>query len=142
MESNMSSNSFVVLGLASCFIREENKLLPVEVIEPIPSATLLTLLEGIPTSYSLLIPSSLEEAQTAFEKGHLSAFPGSARFGENFIERLNAAIRTYQTNPQAAERLDAPLNLNNPAPQNRILNLSRSISDADNVKQHPSSFTA
>ncbi len=137
----MPTNSFVVLGLAECFVRQDNELLPVQVVEPIASATLLTILDGIPTSYTLLIPSSLEEALAAFDQGQPVGFPHEARFADDFVERLNAATRTYQTHPEAAQQLKAALNLDNPAPQQRILNLTRAISDSDNIKQHPSSFS-
>ena len=136
------SSDFVVLGLASCFVRQDNELLPTQVIEPIPSATLLTLLDGIPTSYCLLTPSSIEEATAAYQRGTFESFPEDARFADNFMERLDAASRTYQSNPDAAKRLTQPMPLANPTSQKRILNLSRSISDADNIKQHPSSFAS
>ena len=48
---NTESLNYLVLGLATCFIKKDGEVIPVQVIEPLPSATLETIVAGIPTSY-------------------------------------------------------------------------------------------
>lgn len=131
-------DAFVALGLASCFVREGNELLPVQVIEPVPSAALLALVDGTsPTSYSMIVPTSIGRIVDA--QGRLAipdGFPENAQFAHDFTERLQAAARTFIANPHAIEKLPNTLNLDNPPTQQRILNSAHVVNDEDNIKQH------
>jgi hypothetical protein len=49
---DLSAEDYVVLGLATCFIKEDGEVHQVKVVEPIPSAALEAILKGIPTSYA------------------------------------------------------------------------------------------
>jgi hypothetical protein len=48
---DLTTDDYIVIGLATCFIKEDGEVHQVEVIEPIPSAALEAIVKGIPTSY-------------------------------------------------------------------------------------------
>ncbi|MCM1982347.1 hypothetical protein [Lyngbya confervoides] len=141
----MSSDNFVVLGLAHCFTRsQDNQLTPIQVVEPIPSSTLESLFLDIPSSYSLIRAFTVQ--QICDDQGHCvvpEGFPDEVQLAPNFHERLLAAARTYDHNPQAKDRL--PLNQSKVIecsnPPQRILNATHQVKDSDNVKQHPLTHT-
>ena len=140
----MADLDFVVLGLAHCFVRdEENQLIPIQVIEPIPSASFLTLVQKIPSSYSQLVACSM--AQVLGEDQSISVpdvFPPEAKLAQDFNERLLAAARTFQHKPEAkiweiGHSESLTLNSQN----KRVLNATNQVSEQDNVKQHPLTHT-
>ncbi len=61
---NLAAEDYCVLGLATCFVKEEGEVLAVKVIEPIPSAALEALIKGTPTSYEMATAKSLGEIFT------------------------------------------------------------------------------
>jgi hypothetical protein len=135
---DLIAEDMVVLGLATCFLREGSQLIPTQIIEPIPSAMLGVIAQGSPTSYSQAHLVSLGELATK-----LSDFPGEPSLCENFEERLYAATRTYRAQPvhtTVFPNPNEPLNCNFSTQPQRILNQRGTVSDADNVKQHPASF--
>jgi len=138
----MDDLDFVVLGLARCWRREEEGLLQeVLLIEPVPSAAFLLLLQRIPSSFSLL--SAVDPR--SFEPDVLpDGFPQHACFPLDFQERLTAAARTFQHNPEAKQflGLGESVSLNVPLKQKRIINSVRIVSEQDNVKQHPMTHLA
>lgn len=133
-------NDFVILGLANCYIRnEDNQLEPIQVIEPVPSAAFLTLLHNIPSSYSILKAFHSNEVTAAIaENTSVLGFPDEAKLATDFEERLDASIKTYEHNPDATGKLKIgqSIKLSNPSTHKRILNPKRTVKTSDNVKQH------
>ena len=135
----MSQLNFVALGLANCVIRDsENQLQEIQVIEPIPSASLATLVQGIATSYCLVKGFRIDELlDNTQEVIFPTDFPEKAALAQDFKERLLAAARTYQ-NCDAESlpiQIGQELSLNNPLPQRRVLNQQSIVTDSDNIKQ-------
>lgn len=137
--SDLSQEDYCVLGLAICFVREEGEVQEVKIIEPIPSAALEAIIQGIPTSYQLACAKTLNEivAEDTFQIP--AEFPQETQFCVNFAERLIAATRTYKTRPQAQQYI--PLgtikqDLNFSLDKKRVLNAINVVRAEDNVKQH------
>ena len=134
-----SAEDYVVLGLASCFIKQDGKLQPVQVIEPIPSAALEAILKGIPTSYEQAVATTFGAVMASDAPQIPSQFPDSAQWCDDFSERLNAAVRSYQSRPVAQEHIllgQTKTDFNFSTERKRTLNSERIVSTDDNVKQH------
>ncbi|WP_017316976.1 hypothetical protein [Mastigocladopsis repens] len=136
---DLTADDYIVIGLATCFVKEDGEVHQIEVIEPIPSASLETLVKGTPTSfkfaYATTLGTVLDEEQPQIPPG----FPQTAEFGEDFIERAFAAARTYKRR-EAAKSL-IPLGttyteFKYSIERKRVLNASRVVTKEDNVKQH------
>jgi len=140
LPADLSADTYLVLGLATCFIKQEGgKLQPVQVIEPIPSAALEAIVHGIPTSYELAVGITLGAILVNDTLQRPTAFPADAQFGESFIERAIAAARSYSARPAARDHI--PLgqvrqDFNFSTERKRTLNADRIVSAEDNVKQH------
>jgi len=133
------SLNYMVLGLATCFTKRDGEVLPVQVIEPIPSATLETIVAGIPTSYEFAIAVDFHQVVQGDRLFRPDAFPDGARWCEDFLERAIAAARTYQARkmvqsllPMGEQRHDFKYSVE----RKRILNGDRLVRPEDNVKQH------
>ncbi|HAJ62536.1 MAG TPA: hypothetical protein DCP31_27515, partial [Cyanobacteria bacterium UBA8543] len=50
---DVSTDSYLVIGLATCYLKADGEVHEVKVIEPIPSAALEAILKNIPTSYAI-----------------------------------------------------------------------------------------
>ena len=137
---DLSADDYLVLGLATCFVKEDGEVLEVKVIEPIPSSALETLIKGIPTSYAKAIATTIGALYSAGEEPQRPAsFPNDAQFCDEFTFRAIAAARTYKARPSAqghlaigTERSD----FNYSTDRKRVLNSQRVIRTEDNVKQH------
>ncbi|APB33058.1 hypothetical protein GlitD10_0744 [Gloeomargarita lithophora Alchichica-D10] len=132
---DLTPQSYLILGLAHCFWKEEGGLSELQIVEPIPTATLAPLLQGMATSYAVLRATTLGETTQVMAEHFPTAQPG-----QDFWERAIAAARTYQRDepakthlPLGQERRDFNFNLD----RKRILNSRRSVRDSDNVRQHP-----
>jgi len=132
---DLNPQSYLLLGLAHCFWKEEGDLTELPIIEPIPTATLGPLLQGMPTSYAVLRATTLGEATQVMAEYFPHAQPCA-----DFWERAIAAARTYLREPQAMthvavgqQRRDLNFNLE----RKRVLNSRRSVRDSDNIRQHP-----
>ncbi|GAB4212973.1 MAG: hypothetical protein OHK0012_08270 [Synechococcales cyanobacterium] len=138
---------YVVLGLATCYQRDaEGRLVEVQVIEPIPASELDSLAtQGRTTSYSLLYATTYA-AVVDGEKITLPSepFPDSAQVGNYFLQRIQAAIRSYRTKTsykhvplyQTCTPTAGPFVLNYHPEPKRILGDKTSVKESDNVKQH------
>jgi len=98
---DLSPDDYCVLGLATCFIRDEEEILPIQVIEPIPSFALSALLQGTPTSYERVCAKSLEDILNRNKE----EFPPEAQFCPAFGERTITAARTYKQDTQVKSLL-------------------------------------
>jgi len=138
--TDMTQNDYVVIGLATCYFKEDGEVHQIDVIEPIPSAALEAIFKGIPTSYKLAHATTLG---TVVNNGKLilpEGFPENAQFGEEFVERAFAAVRTYKRGESAKSLIPlgtTTANLNYSTERKRVLNAPRVVSKEDNIKQHP-----
>ena len=139
--SDLSSEDYCVLGLATCFVREEGEINKLTILEPIPSAALEALIKGIPTSYQIACSTTLGEIfqeDTVKIPDNLSS-EAEINLCDRFAERVAAATRTYKSRPEAKEHI--PLgttkqDFNYSLERKRVLNNSTVVSTEDNVKQH------
>jgi hypothetical protein len=136
---DVSTDSYLVVGLATCFLKQEGEVHEVQVIEPIPSAALEAILKGIPTSYSLACGTTLGKLLIDASLQHPAEFPAEAQFCDDFAERAIAAARTYQSRQEAQSHI--PLgttrnDFNYSTERKRVLNQTRLVRREDDVKQH------
>jgi hypothetical protein len=136
---DVSVDDYLVIGLATCFIKEEGEVHEVQIIEPIPSAALEAIVKGIPTSYQLACGTTLGAVLTDNTPQKPAGFPDSAQFGDEFAQRAIAAARTYKRReiakshiPQGTTRDDFKYSTE----RKRVLNAKRVVTKQDNVKQH------
>lgn len=139
--ADLSSEDYCVLGLATCFVRDEGEIEQLTILEPIPSAALEALIKGIPTSYQIACSKTLGEI---FQDDTVKipedlATTEKINLCDRFAERVAAATRTYKSRPEAKKLL--PLgtvkqDFNYSLDRKRVLNNSRTVSTEDNVKQH------
>ena len=139
--SDLSSEDYCVLGLATCFVRDEGEIEQLTILEPIPSAALEALIKGIPTSYQIACSTTLgaifQEDSVKIPKDLASE--GEINLCDRFAERVAAATRTYKSRPEAQKHI--PLgtvkqDFNYSLERKRVLNNSTVVSTEDNVKQH------
>ena len=105
--SDLSAEDYCVLGLATCFVRDEGEIEQLTVLEPIPSAALEALLKGIPTSYTAACSKTLGEIfqnDTVQIPSNLAA-DGEVSICDRFAERVAAATRTYKSRPEAKKHI-------------------------------------
>lgn len=137
----ISPDSYVVIGLATCFIKQEGEVHQVSVVEPIPSAALETLFLGTPTSYQFALGTTLGNVLTEGQDPKLpEGFPAEAQLCDDFVFRALAAARTYAKRPSAQTLIpqgSTYTEFNFSIERKRVLNSERIIKTEDNVKQHP-----
>lgn len=136
---DLSASDYVVLGLATCFIREDSDIHPVKVIEPIPSAALEAIFKGITTSYQFAHATTLGDIISDHTVSLPDVFPSDSQLCDDFHERLLAATRTYRNRDTTASYI--PLGttyqeFNYSLERKRLLNSERIVKAEDNVKQH------
>ncbi len=131
-------DSYLALGLATCFVKRDGKLAPIQVLEPIPSAALEAIIKGIPTSYSKIIGTTLAAA-TANPPTLPKDFLADSQLCDEFLSRATAAARTFQARPIATTHVPQGsifTELNFSTERKRVLNSERLVTAEDNVKQH------
>ncbi|NEP56198.1 MAG: hypothetical protein F6K31_04130 [Symploca sp. SIO2G7] len=137
--TDFAAGNYLVVGLATCFLKQEGEVHQVKVIEPIPSAALETILKGVPTSYALACGTTLGDllSEDSFQKP--TEFPPEAQFCDDFAERALAAARTYKSRPEAQSYIPVGTTRNDfnySTKRKRVLNQTRVIRREDDVKQH------
>lgn len=137
--ADLFTNSYLVVGLATCFLKEDAEIHEVKVIEPIPSAALEAILKGIPTSYSMAYGTTVGDLLSGENFQKPADFPAEAQFCDDFLERTVAAARSYHTRQEAESHI--PLgtkrdDFNYSTERKRVLNQTRVIRREDDVKQH------
>jgi hypothetical protein len=136
---DLASDSYVVIGLSTCFIREDGEVHQVTIAEPIPSAALTALVKGVPTSYQRAIATTVAAVLEGDTPRLPETFPAETQFCDHFGDRVLAAARTYQAQPAAREIIPAGTareDFNYSLERKRVLNSERIIKTEDNVKQH------
>ena len=136
---DITTDDYIVIGLATCFIKEDGEVHQVKVIEPIPSAALEAILKGVPTSYEIACAVPLGSVLSDGKVQVPAQLPPDSHIGENFTERALAATRTYKSSPQSQTHI--PLGttftaFNYSTERKRVLNSERIVRTEDNVKQH------
>lgn len=136
---DLSTDSYLVIGLATCFIKEDGEVHEVKVIEPIPSAALEAILKGIPTSYTFACGITLGELLADETLQKPAAFPEEAQFSDEFAARAISAARTYHSRQEAQAHIPigtTRTDLNYSTERKRVLNATRVVRKEDDVKQH------
>ncbi len=137
---DLSAEDYVVLGLATCYLKEDSDFHPVQIVEPIPSAALESLVKGVPTSYEWAYATTLGQLVSEDSVTLPSEFPKDVQICDDFAERLTAAARTYRASHEPAKELVATgtvyRDLNYSLERKRVLNSERLVKTEDNVKQH------
>lgn len=136
---DVSSDNYLVVGLATCFLKEDGEVHEVKIIEPIPSAALEAILKGIPTSYSRACGVTLGELIGGETPQKPAEFPPETQFCDDFTTRAIAAARTYQSRPQAQSHIPLGMtrqDFNYSTERKRVLNQTRVVRREDDVKQH------
>jgi hypothetical protein len=137
--TDLSHDDYVVLGLATCFIKEDGEVHEVKIVEPIPSAALEAIVKGIPTSYEMAIATNLGSVFNGEIPQVPAEFPTGTQFCDEFVERTVAATRTYKVRPGTQALI--PLGTSKTdfkfsTERKRVLNSQRLVRTEDNVKQH------
>lgn len=136
--ADLTTEDYVVLGLATCFLKEDGQLSEVKILEPIPSAALEAIVKGIPTSYQQAYATTLGAALA----NPMSSLPqdfASAQLCDDFQPRAIAAARTYKRRVIAQEHISTGSirsDFKYSVERKRILNSQRLVTNEDNVKQH------
>lgn len=136
---DLTADDYIVIGLSTCFIKEDGEVFQVEVVEPIPSAALEALLKGIPTSYKLACATTLGAVLNGDIPILPESFPESAQLGEEFAPRVFAAARTYKRRETAKSLIPLGTTYTDfqySTERKRVLNAARVVTKEDNVKQH------
>jgi hypothetical protein len=136
---DLAAEDYVVVGLAACFIRDDDGVHEVEVAEPIPSAALEAVVKGIPTSYKLAIATTIGSVLGTETLQLPAEFPPNTQVCDDFAYRTIAAARTYKARSVAQALI--PLgttrsDFNHSVERKRVLNSVRIVRTEDNVKQH------
>ncbi|MGB3405654.1 MAG: hypothetical protein WBA77_23440 [Microcoleaceae cyanobacterium] len=137
--TDVAKEDYVVLGLATCFIKEDGEVEQVKVIEPIPSAALEALMKGIPTSYEFAYGTTVGAVLVEGTVKVPTEFPADAMLGEEFAQRVFSAARTFKKRTSAQEFIPVGTTFhefNYSLERKRVLNSERVVSAEDNVKQH------
>lgn len=135
--SDLAADDYLVLGLATCFVKDDDGVHEVKVIEPIPSAALEAIVKGIPTSYQLAVATTLGAVLP--DEQLPAGFPADAQFCDEFAYRATSAARTYKAKSVAQDLIPAGTtrtDFNYSTERKRVLNSQRIIRTEDNVKQH------
>ncbi|MBW4562520.1 MAG: hypothetical protein KME32_15495 [Mojavia pulchra JT2-VF2] len=136
---DLNADDYIVVGLATCFVKEDGEVHQIEVIEPIPSAALEALLKGIPTSYKLACATTLGTVLDNDTPLLPAGFPESAQIGDEFVPRVFAAARTYKRRESAKSLIPLGTSYTDfkySTERKRVLNATRVVTKEDNVKQH------
>lgn len=136
---DLSAEDYIVIGLATCFIKQEGEVHQVRIAEPIPSASLETLVQGIATSYELACATTLGAVLSGDTPQLPAGFPPDTQFCDDFAERSIAAARTYKNRPATQSHIplgSTKTDFNFSLERKRVLNSDRIIKTEDNVKQH------
>ncbi|MEP0917319.1 hypothetical protein NC981_10840 [Leptolyngbya sp. DQ-M1] len=136
---DLTSANYLVVGLATCFIKDDDGVHEVRVVEPIPSAALEAIVKGIPTSYESATATTIG-AVISEDSLHLPEnFPTDVQFCDDFAFRATASARTYKAKSSAQSHIPAGTSRNDfnfSVDRKRVLNSQRIVKTEDNVKQH------
>eukprot|EP00238_Polyblepharides_amylifera_P013328 CAMPEP_0196582132 /NCGR_PEP_ID=MMETSP1081-20130531/37607_1 /TAXON_ID=36882 /ORGANISM="Pyramimonas amylifera, Strain CCMP720" /LENGTH=231 /DNA_ID=CAMNT_0041902615 /DNA_START=150 /DNA_END=845 /DNA_ORIENTATION=- len=136
-----TSDDYLVLGVAKCFEKVDNKLEERLIVEPVTAGTIESMAAGAVTSY--LACTSIKYGDAI--QMDLSALPEDFQglnYGDDFVFRCGCAARTW-ARPHAVEMLqeivpwppEVRSDWNFLIESKRILNFVNEVNDSDNIKQ-------
>lgn len=138
LDSELTAEDYLVVGVSACYQLEDSDLQPVKVLEPIPSAYLESLFQGVPTSYERILGTTVG---TALSQEIPADILGSedVRICRNFGDRVTAAARTYKARPEATALVavgTTRTDINFSTEKKRVLNQQNIVTKEDNIRQH------
>ncbi len=136
---DLTRDDYLIVGLATCFIKDEDGVHEVRIVEPIPSAALEAIVKGIPTSYDRATATTIGTILGAETPQLPADFPNDAQFCDDFAFRATSAARTYKAKPSAQNHVPqgtTRTDFNFSIDRKRVLNSQRIVRTEDNVKQH------
>jgi len=136
---DLATDDYIVIGLATCFVKEDGEVHQIDVVEPIPSASLESLFKGIPTSYKSAVATTLGRVLNGETPRKPSELDNNAQIAHDFSERAFAAARTYKRQESAKSLIPLGTTYSEfkySTEKKRVLNAQRVVSKDDNVKQH------
>lgn len=136
---DLVADDYVVIGLAACFVKDEDGVHQVQIAEPIPSAALEAIAKGIPTSYQTACATTIGAVLPDDQPQLPAEFPPETQFCDDFAFRTIAAARTYKSRPDAQTHIPIGTtrqDWNFSVDRKRVLNSERIVRTEDNVKQH------
>ncbi len=136
---DLSASDYLVVGLATCFVKEDGEVHPVHVVEPIPSAALEALIKGITTSYEFACATTIGTVLPDGNPQLLAELPPDTQFCDDFAFRATAAARTYKSRSESQSLIPTGTtkrDFNFSTERKRVLNSDRIVKSEDNVKQH------
>ena len=136
---DLTADDYVVIGVATCFFRDDDGVREIKVIEPIPSSALEALIKGIPTSYSIAAATTIGALVAGDTPQIPASFPTDCQLGNEFAYRCIASARTYKRRTVAQAHIalgETYTSLNHSTDRKRVLNADRVVTKDDNVKQH------
>jgi hypothetical protein len=137
--TDLPRDSYLAIGVATCFRRVEGEVEQLTLLEPIPSAYLEIVFQGVPTAYSAVYGMTLGNILANGEPQRDGSLPADAVFCADFRDRAVAAARTYQQHASAAANLPVGTrrdDIHYSTEKKRVLNQENAVSPEDNVKQH------
>ncbi|HTL88012.1 MAG TPA: hypothetical protein VL134_01335 [Leptolyngbya sp.] len=137
--TDLDREDYLVVGLATCFIKDDDGVHQVRVVEPIPSAALEAIVKGIPTSYELAAATTIGSVIAGESLQLPENFPTDVQFCDDFALRATATARTYKAKSSAQSHIPAGTtrsDFNFSVDRKRVLNSQRIVKTEDNVKQH------
>ena len=136
---DLTADDYLVVGVATCFFRDDDGVHELKVIEPIPSSALEALIKGIPTSYEIAAATTLGALIGGDTPEIHASFPTNCQLGNEFAYRCIASARTYKRRPEAQTHIsqgETYASFNYSTERKRVLNADRVVTKDDNVKQH------
>ncbi len=136
--ADLTTEDYIVIGLATCFLKGDGQVQEIKILEPIPSAALEAIITGVPTSYQIACATTLGAVLSNSAPTLVEPF-ASTQLCDDFPERAIAAARTYKRRPVAQEHIpigSIRSDFKYSVDRKRILNSQRLVTNEDNVKQH------
>ena len=136
---DLAADDYIVIGVATCFVKEDGEVHQVDVVEPIPSASLESLFKGIPTSYKSAVATTLGSILDGETPRKPAELDDSAQIANDFSERVFAAARTYKRREKAKSLIPLGTTYSDfkySTERKRVLNAKTNVTKDDNVKQH------
>ncbi|MGA0201427.1 MAG: hypothetical protein ACO3NK_20315, partial [Prochlorotrichaceae cyanobacterium] len=94
---DLSPEDYILIGVATCYIKAEGEVEEITLLEPIPSAYAESIIQGnLPTAYQKAFALSLGQVLEGETPLRQPEFPTEAQFCADFPERIYAAARTYR----------------------------------------------
>lgn len=136
---DISTDDYLIVGLSTCYIKEDGEVKELTIAEPIPSAYLEAIFKGVPTSYKSVHATTLGAVVQAGRPQMIKAAAPDVQFCQDFVTRAFSATRTYRSRPTAQEFIpvgQSRTDINYSTERKRVLNAENVVRTEDNVKQH------